>query len=214
LPIHEAALGLLVLLEYASPGVAIPFYQAARDHLLAQVVNWTKSRNNASFGEGASYHYWAVSQGTQQNHYLFYPPDLMAVVALLRAGSPRATRQSVLDIVELLCTSISHNGGFPSTASRRIATVDQLWAYSALREFGRVLDADRGALLTPPAYLLSATPVRRIAASLTLVVIGAAGTLLTLLGRLPVAVRVGGGVLATVCLGMVASLLFVWIRGD
>jgi hypothetical protein len=212
--IHEAALALLALIEYQSPGITLPPYQTARQRLLDQVARWAQDRHTNTIGEIASYHYWALNQGNQHNHYMFYVPDLLVALALLRAGNPRPTRRKILHLMDILCTEIAAQGGYRAKASQRIATVDQLWAYRLLEEFSARFAVSPAKLMPPAAYLVSASPARRLGTALALFALGALGTLVTILDWLNVILRVTGGVLATVSLGLLASFLFVWLRGD
>ena len=214
LPKHEAALALLVLVEYASEGVQSCAYGTARADLQEQLTIWAQRERTPILAETTSNHYWAVSNGVPHNQYLFYVPDLLGALALLRSGNPKKARRRVLKIVDALCSSISAQNGFRSATSRRIASVDQLWAWLLLQEFHQIHQQQPQLLVRPLAYLVTATLFRRFAASTTMAVVGALGTLAGVLGSLPVVVRAAGGAIATVSLGLLVSLLVVWLRGD
>src|SRR5262249_40985639 len=124
------------------------------------------------------------------------------------------SRKLVIDVVDIVCTEILSHGGFRAKSSQRIATVDQMWADRLLDQFNGTFSANPRTLVSPVMYVVSATRARRAITTLTLLALGAAGTLLSILDWLNVVFRVAGGVLAVVVLGVLASLIFVWLRGE
>ncbi|GLH95599.1 hypothetical protein [Phytohabitans aurantiacus] len=214
LPVHEAALALQVLIEYEGEGTHVDVYRTARQDLLSQLTKWATTNRGQMLTETTANHYWSVNDGIQHNQYVFYVTDILGALTLLRAGNPAPARRRVLGIVDKLSKMIITNDGFRSTTSRRVSSVDQLWAWLLLQEFGRRHQARPKILLPPAAYYISATPVRRVVATLSMVTAGAVGTLVTFGPEVHVALRVMGGVIAAVILGLLASLLVVWLRGD
>jgi hypothetical protein len=212
--IHEAAMVLLALTEYEAPGVQLPTYSSARARLVDLILHWGQARPKDAFGETASYHYWVQSGQNQHNHYVYYVPDILAALSLLVAGNPRPGRAMVAQVVERLCSEIARYGGFQARTSRRIATVDQLWAFHLLERYNIAFQHNPANLISPLAYYASASPARRAITSFALLAVGTAGTLLSALSHLNLAARTAGGVLAVVALAIFASLLFVWIRGE
>src|SRR5262249_50784206 len=101
--IHEAAMTLLVLIEYEVPGVQLASYHSAREELIEKIVNWSQTRSKTSFGEIASYHFWVQNEHGHHNHYFYYVPDILTALSLLRAGNPRSGRARVTQVVEWLC---------------------------------------------------------------------------------------------------------------
>ena len=212
--IHEAAMVLLTLIEYESPGVKLASFQPAYQHILSQIISWTRTRPKSSIGETTSYHYWVRSKDQQHNHYVYYVPDILVALALLRAGNPKAGRSQVTRVVDNTCSEIFSSGGFQAKASQRIATVDQMWAYRLLGQFNTTFNAKPADLVSPAAYLVSATPTRRVITSLALLAVGVGGTLVSTLSWVNLVLRTLGGATAVVALGIVASLFFVWLRGE
>lgn len=205
---------LLALVEYEAQGVRLPVYTSVRQRLIEQVVHWAQTRPKGSLGEIASYHYWVQNEQNHHNHYFYYVPDILVALSLILVGNPRSTRAIVTQVVTWLCSEIAKNGGLQAKTSRRIAAVDQLTAFYLLEQFNTTFQRSPTNLLSPPAYYASATPVRRAITSFALLAVGTAGTLLSAPGSLDPAVRAASGVLAVVALGVLASLLFVWIRGE
>jgi hypothetical protein len=133
---------------------------------------------------------------------------------LLKAGNPTKGRRRVLAIIDALSKGIIANDGFRSAMSRRIASVDQLWAWLLLQQFTTTHQQQPRLLLPPVAYLISATALRRAVASGAVILIGALGTLCSVVDGFPTVLRAVGGTTAAVCLGFLASLWVVWARGD
>jgi hypothetical protein len=212
--IHEACMALLVLAEYESPGIKLMTYRRAYQSTIDQLCQWLKQRKANSIGEIASYHYWVFNGGVQHNHYMYYPTDLLAALALIRAGNPKPSRQKVKKIIELLCRTISAEGGYRSRSSNRLATVDQMWAYRLLSAFNQAIADRPNDILSPIAYTLSANWMRRGLLTAGALALGAAGTAMSALDWLNLPLRVLGGILSAVALGVLASAFFVWLRGE
>jgi hypothetical protein len=212
--IHEACMALLTLIEYESPGIKLAAYKRAHQRMIDQVSQWIKQLREDTAGETASYHYWVFNEGVQHNQYMYYPTDLLAALALLRADNPKPSRQKVKFVVELLNRTISTEGGYRSKSSNRLATVDQMWAHLLLSTFNQAISDSPRDVLSPIAYTLSATWVRRGLVTAGSVALGAGGTAMSALGWLSLPLRVLGGILSAVALSILASAIFVWLRGD
>jgi hypothetical protein len=182
--------------------------------MIDQVSQWIKQLREDTAGETASYHYWVFNEGVQHNQYMYYPTDLLAALALLRADNPKPSRQKVKFVVELLNRTISTEGGYRSKSSNRLATVDQMWAHLLLSTFNQAISDSPRDVLSPIAYTLSATWVRRGLVTAGSVALGAGGTAMSALGWLSLPLRVLGGILSAVALSILASAIFVWLRGD
>ena len=212
--IYEACMALLVLVEYEPEAKRLSAYDRAHELLTEKVCHWIKHLNATLIGETASYHYYVFSKNQQHNHYMYYPVDLLAALALLRAGNPKSSRMKVKWVVNVLCNMVFAEGGYRSKSSNRLATVDQMWAYDLLGAFKQAATDKPGDILSPIAYALSGTQMRSILMAAAAFVLGAAGTAISTLNWLNLELRVLGAVMSTVALGVLTSAIFVWVRGD
>jgi hypothetical protein len=207
-------MALLVLAEYEPEGNKISSCKRARESLKNKICNWMKQLKGGAIGETASYHYYVLNEGIQHNHYMYYPSDLLAALALLSAGNPKASRAKVNWVVKVLCDAISAEGGYRSKVSNRLATVDQMWAFFLLFTFNKIFDDKPREIISPISYTLYATRTRSSLMTAGTLILGTAGVAISTLSWLDLAFRVLGATIGAVALSVLASAIFAWVRGE
>jgi hypothetical protein len=207
---HENAVAALALVSYTNPGEEIEDYEPARDICVHRLIDWARRRDPAILGQNIEHHYWVPLPGIGRNHYMFYLPDVLVALALLRLDNPQTTRQFVLRVVNDTADNTLEHGGYKSPSNARISSVDQLWIYLLMAELSKLADADPNRLL-PKLYVIATNShLRRISLSAGLLTLGSGATALGL-GTHTIGARALALGLATVVLGILATAIYSWI---
>lgn len=205
---HEFALASLTLFEYR--GLNLPANSecgTAIDTCRQRLVRWAISRRREDMGTSEAYCYSVQWEGRRVNRYLFFLPDCLVALALLRLGCPKRARAYILKVCDYFGTQILERGGFQPITTGRKSSVDHLWIYRLLQQ---LRSTDTKELSVIPRWL-----------SLSLVVfLGVVLLGLSILGFYWVygieetAYRVAGGVLASISLGLLVRLLWTPRGGE
>jgi hypothetical protein len=206
---HENAFGVLTLLAYASLEPRVADYKIALDICVDRLTDWAKTRDRVLLGQNAEHHYWTPLPGSGRNHYMFYLPEVLAALALLRVGNPPATRRFVLRVVEDVAGNVRTHGGFKSPSNDRFASVDQLWVYHLLTQFSSCAAEDPGGLLPRVAVVVMATPIGKMWVVAALLGLGIAASALSLATD-SVWTKALGVALGGLFVGVLSTALFAW----
>jgi hypothetical protein len=206
---HENAFGVLTLLAYAGLEQRVADYRIALDACLDRLTRWARDRDPALLGQNAEHHYWTPLPGSGRNHYMFYLPDVLVALALLRAGNPHVTRRFVLRVVEDVVENIRTYGGFRSLSNDRFASVDQLWVYHLLTQFSTYAARDPRKVLPRVAIVMMATPIGKVWVFLTLLALGVAASALSLTTD-SIWTQSIGVALGALFLGVLSTALWAW----
>lgn len=207
---HEVALALLALVAYRSVGVRVQEYPTAQEVCTRRLVDWARHRERALLGQNVENHYWVPLPGVGRNHYMFYLPDILVALALLLASNPQPTRQFVLRVVKQTADNTLEHDGYRSPSNTRLCSVDQLWVYLLLAEFSTVAKDDATRLLPELYVALTSTPLQRICATVILLALGTAATVLGL-GTHAIGTRAAGLVMASLFLAVLGTALYSWL---
>ena len=171
--LYELALGSLALIEYESVKDRVLSYDETKNSTQQRLIQWAKRRKPVELGADESRHYPTSLDGSRGNEYLFFLPDCLAALALLKSGSPTRTRRYVLDVTKFFVKQIIEKGGFLSVSRNKVSTVDHLWIYRLLKELESKQPTE---LLPQPFYRLSAMPrLARVFTSLGFLLVGMIG---------------------------------------
>jgi hypothetical protein len=171
--LYELALGSLALIEYASVKERVSDYDVTKNSTQQRLMRWVKGRKAIELGADESRHYPTSLDGTRGNEYLFFLPDCLAALVLLKSGSPTRTRRYVLEVTRFFVKQIIEKGGFLSVSRNKVSTVDHLWIYRLLKETESKQATE---LLPPPFYRLSAMPrFARVLTALAFLLVGIIG---------------------------------------
>jgi len=170
---YELALGSLALIEYESVSDRVVDYDVTKNSTQQRLKLWAKGRKALELGADESRHYPTSLDGSRGNEYLFFLPDCLAALVLLKSGSPRRTRRYVLEVTSFFAKQIIEKGGFLSVSRNKVSTVDHLWIY---RLFKEIESKQATELLPQPFYSLSTMPrFARAMTSLGLLLVGSFG---------------------------------------
>lgn len=205
---NEFTLASLVLIEYSL--LKLPKSEQGKTAVETcerLLVDWAISRKREEIGTAEAYCYSVRWKGRRNNRYLFFLPDCLATLALLKLGCPKKTRSYILRVSDYFAKEILLRGGLRPVATRRISSVDHLWIYRLLRE---LRSTDTKQLSMWPRWL-SFTLVFWAPLFLAL---GCFGLYWVYESAEPI-VRVSGLVLGTISLGLLVGLLvrFLWPLG-
>ena len=171
--LYELALGSLALIEYESVKDRILDYDVTKDSTQYRLAQWVKKQKAIEFGADESRHYPTSLDGSRGNAYLFFLPNCLAALVLLKSGAPKPTRRYVLGVTRFFVKEIIDKGGFLSVSRNKVSTVDHLWIYRLLKEIESKQASD---LLPQPFYSLSAMPrFARVGTSLGFLLAGSFG---------------------------------------
>jgi hypothetical protein len=155
LTIYEYAISALALLEYENFITKVPQYKEAVKHVTARLVDWGKGRKKSEFGSSTMYHYCVATNGDKSNKYLFFLPDCLVSLALLRHGCPRDICSYVMDVAQYYADSIISKGGYAPISTGRLSSIDHLWIFRLLSEFEKTSPVS---LVTPKITKLLEAP--------------------------------------------------------
>jgi len=206
---HENAFGLLALLDYAGLEHRVADYGTARDTCVDRLTHWAKTRDPALLGQNAEHHYWTPFPRSGRNHYMFYLPEVVVALALLRAGSPPAARSFVLRVVDDVVENVRTHEGFKSLSNDRLASVDQLWVYQLLTQFSSSVARHPGRLLSRVAVVIMASPLGKMGVVAALLALGTSASALSL-GTAALWTRSLGVVLGGLFVGVLSTALWAW----
>jgi hypothetical protein len=206
---HENAFGVLALLAYAGLEQRVADYRIALDSCVDRLTRWAKTRDPVLLGQNTEHHYWTPLPGSGRNHYMFYLPDVLVALALLRAGNPHASRRFVLRVVGDVAENVRTHGGFKSPSNDRFASVDQLWVYHLMTEFSSCAAEGPRRLLPRVAVVVMATPIGKMWVVATLLGLGIGASALSLatdsLWTQSLGVALGG-----LFVGVLSTALWAW----
>jgi len=206
---HHNALAALALVAYSAPGEQLEDYPEARSICVGRLIEWARHRDSALLGQTVEHHYWVPLPGAGRNHYMFYLPDILAALALLRAGNPQPTRRFVLGVVEEAVNNSLKHEGYKTASNARICSVDQLWVYRLMAEVSQLTTTNLTRLLPKLYVIVTSSPLRRISMFVGLLALGTGATVLGL-GTHTIGTRALALGLASIALGVLATAIFSW----
>lgn len=176
LGISEVALATLALIEYRTIAKDVDSYQEALEFCRERLITWIQARKYIGVPE--SYHYASSSDGSRGNMYLFFLPDCLVAICLLKFDSPSKQRKYLLKVINFFVGQVLDRGGFAPDSRRQVSTVDHLWIFRLLTEFDK---ARVNNLMPPYLYVLTTYPrLLRFGLALVLLLVGGTGAYLDL----------------------------------
>ncbi len=190
---HEVAFVALALAEYRSPGVNLPDYKRTLDFCGERLVDWAKSRKKKEFGESNAHYFWTPVENRRLNRYLFFLPDCLVPLALLKLDYQNKVRSYLPRVIDSFARLIISQGGFTPNLTRRVSAVDHLWIYRLLEEY-RSRSPDQ---LKPPSWCQwrVASWARRIVFLLFFLSLAATGSYIAYAAH-DIYYRVAGGIMS------------------
>lgn len=205
---HEYALAALALHDYRDVGVNISEFPKAIETCKERLIEWARIRRKKDIGESKVYYYSTCMEGHRENRYLFFFPDCLVALALLKWDSPIDTRRYILRVINHFATQTLSKNGYIAKATGRMSSVDQLWIFRLMREF-RTAPAEA---MLPPYFFLwrgATTPIR-IGLSIAFLILGLVGLLIGYLTT-STGMRITGGAIATIFLGLFGRTLWEFV---
>ena len=207
---HEYALAALALHEYKDTGARVSEYATSVQTCRDRMIEWARTRRAKDIGDSRVYYYSTCMEGHRENRYLFYFPDCLVALALLRHENPSQARRYVLRVVRHFALQTIDKYGYVAKATGKISSVDQLWIVRLMREF-KLAQIN---FLLPPYFFLwrGANAPIRILLSGSFLFLGAFGLVLTLWGSSPSpSSRLIGGILAGVSFSLFGRTLWEFV---
>jgi hypothetical protein len=217
LTIYEFAISALALLEYGNLAIKVLQYKEAVKQVTARLVDWGKRQKKSEFESSMMYHYCVAMNGDKENKYLFFLPDCLVSLALLRRGCPADICSYVLNVVQYYTGSMLSKGGYAPRSTGRLSSIDHLWIFRLLSEFEKTSSVS---LVTPKiTKLLEAPWFIQVIVALLFLCLGIWGLYVGLLvsnqQNNSQLLRILSGIAATIGLGIFGRFLWKLIaRGE
>lgn len=203
----DDALGLLALAGYGEPLGASEWKEGV-SAAQRRVIERLAQRHSTA--RVSRYHYSvALPDGTFVNHYMFFLPDVIGALALLKHSEAVELKgpSQVLHVVGKVANSVRVDRGYRGSDHQQLATVDQLWVSRLMTAF--VEAAGSPASLLPGVTAPLATRKGRCVTLVATLMVGVGCSILSIGDLLPGFGRGLSGAIAAIALGLLVTA-FRW----